>query len=97
MGWFQGIVISEEVGIAKPDPRIFRVLLEQVDRPAGECLLIDDSPAIIATAQALSFQTIHFSRPQQLAGELARRGLLPEPQLWQCEHGGCFTVFSGLM
>ncbi|MFZ2096750.1 MAG: HAD family phosphatase [Anaerolineales bacterium] len=79
--WFQGIVISGEVGIAKPDPRIFQLLLVQVDRPAGECLLIDDSPANIATAQGLGFQTIHFHKPAQLAGELTRRGLLPEPQL----------------
>jgi 2-haloacid dehalogenase len=76
--WFQGVVISGEVGIAKPDPRIFQVLLEQVDRPAGECLLIDDSPINITIAQALGFQTIHFHRPAQLASDLARRGLLPE-------------------
>jgi 2-haloacid dehalogenase len=81
LGWFQGIVISGEVGFAKPDPRIFQVLLVQVGRPAGECLLIDDSPANIAAAQALGFQTIHFHTPPQLAGELARRGLLPGPQL----------------
>jgi 2-haloacid dehalogenase len=81
LGWFQGIVISGEVGIAKPDPRIFQVLLRQVDRLAQECLLIDDSPANINIAQALGFQTIHFHSPPQLAGELARRGLLPDTQL----------------
>jgi 2-haloacid dehalogenase len=80
LSWFQSIVISGEVGIAKPDPRIFQILLVQVDRPAGECLLIDDSPANIVTAQALGFQTIHFHTPPLLAGELSRRGLLPEPQ-----------------
>ena len=81
LDWFQGVVISGEVGIAKPDPRIFQVLLVQVNRAAGECLLIDDSPANIAAAQALGFQTIHFHRPPQLACELARRGLLLESQL----------------
>jgi 2-haloacid dehalogenase len=81
MAWFQGIVISGEVGFAKPDPRIFQVLLEHVDRPAGECLLIDDSTTNIAAAQTLGFQTIHFQKPPQLAGELVKRGLLPEPQL----------------
>ena len=75
-GWFRGIVISGEVGAAKPDPRIFHALLEQVGRPAGECLLIDDSPVNIAAAQALGFQTLRFHSPAQLAGELARRGLL---------------------
>jgi 2-haloacid dehalogenase len=81
LGWFQDILISGEVGLAKPDPRIFHVLLERVDRPASECLLIDDSLANVGAAQALDFQTIHFQGPPQLAAELARRGLLPEPQL----------------
>jgi 2-haloacid dehalogenase len=80
-GWFQGIVLSGEVGINKPDPRIFRVLLVQVDQPVGECLLIDDSPANISAAQALGFQTIQFHSPSQLAGELTRLGLLPELKL----------------
>jgi 2-haloacid dehalogenase len=74
--WFQAILISGEVGIAKPDPRIFRMLLEKVGQPAHECLLIDDSPANIESAQALGFQVILFQTPLQLEGELARRGLI---------------------
>jgi 2-haloacid dehalogenase len=81
LGWFQGIVISGEVGMTKPDPRIFQMLLMQVNRPAGECLLIDDSPANISVGHTLGFQTIHFHKPSQLADELARRGLLPELKL----------------
>ena len=75
--WFQGMVISGEVGIVKPDPRIFHLLLEQVARPAGECLLVDDAPANIAAAGCLGFQTIHFHSPTQFAAELSTRGLLP--------------------
>ena len=78
--WFQAIVISGAVGYAKPDPRIFKALLNQAGRPAEDCLLVDDSPVNIATAQALGFQTIQYQKPSQLASELARRGLLPEPQ-----------------
>lgn len=80
-GWFQGILISGELGIAKPDPRIFKALLVKVNRPAGECLLIDNSSANITAAQALGFQTIHFHSPGQLAGELTRHRLLPVAQL----------------
>ena len=77
--WFQGMVISGEVGVVKPDPRIFHLLLEQVARPADECLLIDDSAANIAAAQTLGFQTILFHSPAQLAAELSSRALLPAP------------------
>ncbi len=75
--WFRGIIISGKVGLAKPDPRIFQALLAQVERPAEECLMIDDSPANIAAARGLGFQAIHFHNPPQLADELYRRGLLP--------------------
>lgn len=68
--WFDGIVLSGEVRITKPDPRIFHLLLEQIGRPAQECLLIDDSIHNIATAQALGFQTILFHSPQELEKQL---------------------------
>ena len=76
LDWFQSIVLSGEVGIAKPDPRIFQVLLERTGRQAGDCLLIDDAPANIAAAAALGFQTVRFESPQQLKDALVRRGLL---------------------
>ena len=74
--WFQEIVISGEVGCAKPDRRIFQILLDKVKRPPESCLLIDDAPANISAAQALGFHTIRFQSPAQLAGELDSRGLL---------------------
>ncbi len=73
LGWFQDIVISGEVGLNKPDPRIFQILLDRVNRPAGDCLLIDDSQKNIQTAQDLGFQTILFQSPAQLREELMRK------------------------
>jgi 2-haloacid dehalogenase len=73
LGWFQDIVISGEVGFNKPDPRIFQILLDRVNRPAGDCLLIDDSQKNIQTAQDLGFQTILFQSPAQLREELMRQ------------------------
>ena len=75
--WFQEIVISGEVGAAKPDPKIFEVLLDKVGRPARECLLIDDSSGNIEAAKRLGFQTIHFEHPAQLEAELIQQELLP--------------------
>jgi 2-haloacid dehalogenase len=77
--WFQDMVISGEVGVAKPDPRIFHLLLQQAARPAGECLLIDDAPTNISVAQTLGYQTILFHSPAQLEVELSSRGLRPAP------------------
>ena len=79
--WFDAIILSGEVKIIKPDPRIYAILLERIARPASECLFIDDSPANVAVAEALGFQTILFQSPEQLADELSRRGLLPSDAL----------------
>lgn len=38
--WVQGVVISQEVGVAKPDPRIFEIALEGLD--PREALMIGD-------------------------------------------------------
>lgn len=41
--YFRAVVISEEVGIAKPDPRIFRPALEKIGVSASEVLYVGDS------------------------------------------------------
>lgn len=73
---FDGIVLSGEVKVNKPDPRIYALLLDKIDRPARECLFIDDSEANVSAAARLGFETIRFESPEQLEGELRRLGLL---------------------
>ncbi|MFV8754932.1 HAD family hydrolase [Nannocystaceae bacterium ST9] len=41
---FTAIVISGEVGLAKPDPRIFALALARLELSAGEVMMIGDSP-----------------------------------------------------
>jgi YjjG family noncanonical pyrimidine nucleotidase len=40
---FRSVVISEEVGIAKPDPRIFAPALQKIGVEAGDVLYVGDS------------------------------------------------------
>lgn len=74
--WFDDMVISGEVKLIKPDPAIFELLLARIGRPAGECLIIDDSRENIRVAAALGFQTILFEAAEQLKSELRRRDIL---------------------
>ncbi len=74
--WFDGIVVSGEVGLIKPDPAIFELLLARVERPAGECLFIDDNLANVQAAGRLGFQTIRFQSAAQLRADLRERGIL---------------------
>jgi 2-haloacid dehalogenase len=48
--YFQSVVISEAVGIAKPDPRIFRPALDKLGVTAAEVLYVGDSVTSDMTA-----------------------------------------------
>ncbi len=76
LGWFESILVSGEVGLIKPDPRIFRLLLESIGRAAADCVYIDDNAKNVAAAGALGFDAIHFQGPEPLRRDLVRRGVL---------------------
>ena len=76
LSWFDGIVISGEEGVIKPDPRIFRILLDRYRIAPEEAVFIDDNPANAAAAGALGIYGIHFRSPALLRRELETLGLL---------------------
>lgn len=73
---FDEIILSGTVKLIKPDPAIFNLTLNKINRPVSECLLIDDSEANINTAKKLGFAVIHFKTPEQLQTELHQLNLL---------------------
>jgi 2-haloacid dehalogenase len=79
LSWFRDIVISGAEGVIKPDPRIFRILLERNRLAAGDAVFIDDVPANAAAAGALGIHGIHFRNPADLRRDLAAVGLLASP------------------
>ncbi|MEV0200247.1 HAD family phosphatase [Nonomuraea sp. NPDC050691] len=56
---FDAVVISGEVGMRKPEPRIFRHALGLLALPGESCVFIDDLEANIAAARALGIHGIH--------------------------------------
>ena len=54
-----GIVVSGEEHLLKPDIRIYQTLLDRYHLRAGECLFIDDSPANIEGAKKAGLATWH--------------------------------------
>jgi 2-haloacid dehalogenase len=76
LSWFDGIVVSGEEGVIKPDVRIFRILLERYRIAPEEAVFIDDNPGNAAAATALGIHGIHFRSPEALRRELAALGLL---------------------
>jgi len=73
---FDGIVVSGEEGVIKPDPRIFRILLDRYDIPADAAVFIDDNPANADAATNLGIHGIHFRSAAELRRELVALGLL---------------------
>jgi 2-haloacid dehalogenase len=76
LGWFEAVVISGEVGIAKPDPRIFRHLIDRYGLEPSRTLFIDDVPANIQVASDLGMRAVRFVDGESLRAELGSRGLL---------------------
>ncbi|CAH1652690.1 2-haloacid dehalogenase [Hyphomicrobiales bacterium] len=74
LGGFDGIVVSGEVRLVKPDPAIFALFLEQNGLTAAECLFVDDNEANIATARELGFTAHQFSAPELFADALKASG-----------------------
>jgi putative hydrolase of the HAD superfamily len=67
---FDGMVFSAEVGIMKPDRRIFDLSLAQLDVPASAAVFIDDFAHNVAGARAVGMQAIHFHSREQVINDL---------------------------
>ncbi len=74
--WFDGIVVSGEVRLVKPDARIYRHLLERYGLAAEDCVFIDDSAANVRGAEAVGITGLHFTSPEQLRRDLTALRLL---------------------
>jgi 2-haloacid dehalogenase len=72
---FDGIVISGEVRVNKPDPRIFRALTERYRVVPEEAVFVDDVAANVDAATALGFHGVPFTTAAALVSELAALGL----------------------
>lgn len=59
---FDGDVISCEVGVAKPSPAIYDLILERFDIKAEESIFIDDRIENVKAAESKGITTFHFSR-----------------------------------
>ncbi|HKX10251.1 MAG TPA: HAD family phosphatase [Stellaceae bacterium] len=73
---FRGTVISGAEGVIKPDPRIFRILLERHEIEPNHAIYIDDNPRNAAAASTLGLHGIHFTDPNKLRRELEGLRLL---------------------
>lgn len=55
-GYFDTIVVSDELGCVKPDPRMFDTASAALGLRRDECLFVDDVPSLVRAAIGLGYQ-----------------------------------------
>jgi 2-haloacid dehalogenase len=79
LDWFDGLLVSGEEGMVKPDPAIFRLLLDRFGLDPQATVFVDDSEANVAAAEALGLDAVCFTGPERLRRDLVARRLLARP------------------
>jgi len=74
--WFQGIVLSGEAKIIKPDPRLFQVLFEKYAVDPRDAVYVDDRENNVEAARRLGMHGILFTDAGSLRRQLGGLGLL---------------------
>jgi len=67
---FDYMIISAEVGVAKPDAKIYQIALEQFQVRASEAVFVDDFIENIKACEKLGMKGIHFKTPDDAMSEL---------------------------
>ena len=74
--WFDGKIISGEVGKIKPDPEIFHILTNTYNLNPENSVFIDDKLKNIEAANLIGFQGIHFKNAVSLRNDLRKVKLI---------------------
>lgn len=73
---FDGIVLSGEEKVCKPNPKIYAILLKRYNLLPEQCVFIDDRQENLDTAKELGITTILFTSAEQVREALKTQGLL---------------------
>jgi len=67
---FETVVDSAFVGVRKPDPRIYELILGRVGLPAEACIFIDDMKINCEAATELGIHAVHFRETAQARADV---------------------------
>lgn len=76
LDWFEDIVVSGEVKLAKPDPRIFALAIERCRLNPASTVFIDDSPRNVEAGNNAGLRALHFTGSGKLRSDLVRLGMI---------------------
>ena len=75
LDWFDGILLSSQVGVTKPDARIFAELGRRFGLDLATTLFIDDNPPNVDGARAAGLQAVRFTSGATLREDLRDLGV----------------------
>ena len=80
-GLFDDIVVSAEVGMAKPEPEIFRLAADRLGLPPRACVFVDDWDQNVDAARDIGMAAVlhRADRGHDLRAQLAALGVAPGP------------------
>jgi HAD superfamily hydrolase (TIGR01509 family) len=76
LGHFHHLVLSYQVGAAKPSRRIYDEAVKRAGCLAEECFFTDDVPAYVEGAKQAGIDAVRFLDYPQLEGELRARQIV---------------------
>ena len=68
--WVDAAVYSAEVKLLKPDPRIYQIVLGQLNLPSKACVFVDDKLSNVEAAQRLGMQGVWYRETQQAIADI---------------------------
>jgi 2-haloacid dehalogenase len=75
LSWFQGILVSGQERLIKPDPAIFRLLISRFGIDSARAVFIDDNIRNVEGARDVGLHALHFTDSQRMRLDLRALGL----------------------
>ncbi len=78
-GWyddFDATILSHEVGITKPNKKIYEIMLKKLLLKPNECVFIDDQIECLEPAKKIGIKTILFKSAEDLELRLSNLGVI---------------------
>ena len=70
LNWFNGIVVSGDEGIRKPEAAFFQILFDRYQVKPADAVFIDDNLRNVEAARKMRIKSIRFTSPEELEKEL---------------------------
>jgi putative hydrolase of the HAD superfamily len=72
---FDHLIISAEVGLTKPDPRVYRLAAQRLGVEPSEAVFVDDFVENVEGARAVGMHALHYQPGLDVAAALAQLGV----------------------